>query len=183
MTATATVKFKERMTYEKFSDAVTIFEEAFALLILENNFDRWIYMAKKQMKNETSTNVNGSDCDGTSTSDGSRDELDGIIDEEKVPDVLYQVKVRQRKDKIDTAGKWTKEGMERVNELITMVQDGRNSVTREQFDIQLQNKYVCYADENNERRNRYKRKRELEEMASESNKSVVVKNVLNIVAL
>ena len=57
MTSTATVKFKERMAYEKFSDAVTIFEEAFAVLVLENNFDRWIYLAEKTVKkhNETVT--------------------------------------------------------------------------------------------------------------------------------
>ena len=32
MTSTAITKFKDRMTYEKLSDVVTIFEEAFAIL-------------------------------------------------------------------------------------------------------------------------------------------------------
>ena len=56
MTSTATVKFKERMTYEKFSDAVTVFEEAFAVLALENNFDRWVYFAEKKLKEKKKIN-------------------------------------------------------------------------------------------------------------------------------
>ena len=39
MTSTATVK--------KLSDAATIFEEAFAALVIENNFDRWIYLSAR----------------------------------------------------------------------------------------------------------------------------------------
>ena len=34
------VKFKERMTYEKLSDETAIFEEAFAALVIKNNFDQ-----------------------------------------------------------------------------------------------------------------------------------------------
>ena len=36
----STVKFKELMMYEKCSEATTMFEEAFDILVLENNFNR-----------------------------------------------------------------------------------------------------------------------------------------------
>ena len=185
MTSTATVKFKERMTYEKFSDAVTIFEEAFAILIFENNFERWVYMAERTKKRKEMVNTTNM-SEGTDTSNESSissfdNDNDNEIDE--VPDVLYQRKVRQRKDKIDTAGKWKREGMDRLNFLISLVEEGRNDPVREQFEIGLQERYIMYADSNIEAQNRNKRKRELEEMESTSNKTVVVKNVLNLVGL
>ena len=176
MTSTATVKFKERMTYEKLSDAVTLFEEAFGVLVLENNLSRWIYMAERK-RTTNMPRVN----DDSSTSDTTNEaETDAS---EEVPDVLYQARVKQRKDKIDTAGKWTQKGMKRLNELLTLVQEGRNGATREEFERSLQRKYVHYADSNVELRNKNKRKRELEEMTVVSNKTIVIKNVLNLVAL
>ena len=101
----------------------------------------------------------------------------------EIPDVLYQIKVKQRKDKVDTAGRWTTEGMDRLNDLITKVQQGRNEPNRDKFEIDLQEKYIKYAEKNMDMQNRNKRKRELEEMVSQSNKVVVVKNVLNLVEL
>ena len=59
----------------------------------------------------------------SSTSDTTNEEN---IDSEEVPDVLHQARVKQIKDKIDTAGKWTQKGMKRLNELLTMVQEERN---------------------------------------------------------
>ena len=35
MTTCATVKFKDKMIYSKLSDVINIFEEAFAILVLE----------------------------------------------------------------------------------------------------------------------------------------------------
>ena len=73
--------------------------------------------------------------------------------------------------------------MKRLNELLTLVQEGRNGATREEFERSLQRKYVHYADSNVELRNKNKRKRDLEEMTVVSNKTIVIKNVLNLVAL
>ena len=47
MTSYATVKFKDMMTYTKLSEVVTMCEEAFAILVIESNLNRWIYLAKK----------------------------------------------------------------------------------------------------------------------------------------
>ena len=51
----------EIMTYERFSDAVTIFEEAFAILVLENYFDWWVYLAEKKKRKDPSGTSNQDD--------------------------------------------------------------------------------------------------------------------------
>ena len=109
MTTTATVKFKEQMTYEKFRDVITVFEEAFAILILENSLNRWIYTAKRQrrkiLRNARRDNEDSSStC--VNTNDDSKDN-----DLREIPDILYQAKVRKRNDNIDAAGKWIEDGM------------------------------------------------------------------------
>ena len=101
---------------------------------------------------------------------------------ENIPDVLYQQKVKKRKDKRETAGKWTTEGMNRLNSLITMVQDGRNGERREQFEEELQDMYIKHADKNMELMAKNKRKREMDEMNSRK-KGVVIQNVLDFVAI
>ena len=181
MTSTATVKFKERMTYEKLSDAATIFEEAFAALVFENNFDRWVYFANQKLNrvNENETNDDDSSQSVGSIINSGSDESN----DEPIPDVLYQQKIKKSKDKKrEAAGKWTPEGMERLNELITMVQEGRNEVARDEFEEGLQQQYVDYAEENLDM-NKNKRKRDLEQMNQRRRKTVVVQNILDLVAL
>ena len=188
MTSTATVKFKERMAYEKFSEAITIFEEAFAILLLENNFARWVYFAEKKRKEQNNSlegdnnndNEDNDSNEGQSSSSSTLDDSDKTV--ENIPDVLYQQKIKKRKDKRETAGKWTPEGMKRLNSLITMVQDSRNSDMREEFEEDLQDIYIKHADSNMELMAKSKRKREIEEMNSRK-KGIVVKNILDLVAL
>ena len=76
-----------------------------------------------------------------------------------------------------------KKGIDRLNELISAVKQDRNSSTREQFEIEFQEKYITYTGNNVEMQNRIKQKQELEEMTSMRDKTVVVKIVLNLVAL
>ena len=189
MTSTATVKFKERMAYEKFSDAVTIFEEAFAVLVLENNFERWIYFAEKTLKEQNEMvdedNDDNDDNDSGSSNGDENSEISNNDSEHTVisiPDVLYQQKIKQRKDKRETAGKWTSDGMKRLNTLITMVKDGRNGESREIFEEKLQDMYIKHADKNMELIAKNKRKREMEELNNRK-KGIVVQNVLDFVAL
>ena len=181
MTSTATVKFKERMTYEKLSDATTIFEEAFAAFVIENNFDRWVYFAEQRVNKIDAANANSDDGSQsvTSITNSGSDESSG----EQIPEVLYQQKIKRSKDnKKEAVGKWTLEGMERLHELITVVQEGRNRETRDEFEERLQQKYVDYAD-NNLDTLRKKRKRELNQQNERRKKTVVVQNVLDLVAL
>lgn len=183
MTSTATVKFKERMVYEKFSDAITVFEEAFAVLVLENNFERWVYFAEKKLrknKDDNSDITNGDESGISYSDDTSHDDSDNTV--EKIPDVLYQQKIKKRKDKRETAGKWTPDGMNRLNSLITIVQEARNTEGREHFEEELQDRYIKLADENIETMSKNKRKREMDEMNSRK-KGVVIQNVLDFVTL
>ena len=138
MTSVATVKFKERMVYEKFSEATTIFEEAFGILVLENNFHCWVYLAKKNL-NKQKEEIQEEEIDDE---DSNGEQINRSISEdssvsndsnEMVPDVMYQKKIKQRKDKRKTAGKWTIEGMKRLNSLIEMVKQDRNSKNREKL--------------------------------------------------
>lgn len=181
MTSTAMVKFKERMTYEKLSDATTIFEEAFAALVMENNFDRWVYFAEQNLKKIGVTNANSDDGSQSVTSIANSESDDS--NEEQLPRVLYQLNIKKSKDnRKEAVGKWTLEGFERLNELITTVQEGRNRGTRDEFEDRLQQKYVDYA-ENNLGALHKKRKRELEQQNERKKKAVVVQNVLDLVAL
>ena len=75
--------------------------------------------AKNQSSKLNSVTLVQTENVDTSTSHNTGDEHQ-VNENEEVPDVL---KVRQRKDKPDTAEKWTKENIERLNELITMVQE------------------------------------------------------------
>ena len=113
---------------------------------------------------------------GRSTSDNSDQTV------ENIPAVLYQKKWKKRKDKRETAGKWTLEGMKRLNSLITVVQVGRKSEMRENFEEEFQDMHIKHADRNMELMAKNKRKREIEEMNIRK-RGVVVKNILDLVAL
>ena len=58
-----------------------------------------------------------------------------------------------------------------------------NEHKRAQFEIGLQEKYIMYADNNIKMQNRNKQERELEKVTTLSNKTVVVKNMLHLIAL
>ena len=82
MTSTATVRFKERMTYDKFSDAVTVFDEAFALLIFENNFKRWSYMAERHVKKNNNINQGSNSTNSVQNTIGRGNNNNGIDEDE-----------------------------------------------------------------------------------------------------
>ena len=136
--------------------------------------------SKKKKILEDVENEDAKDNNCGITSRSNSDDSDKSV--ESIPDVLYQKKVKKRKDQRETAGKWKPKGMVRLNTLITMVQENRNSETRETFEEELQRIYIKHADTNMEIMARNKRKREMEEMNSRK-KGVVVKNVLDLVAL
>ena len=72
--------------------------------------------------------------------------------------------------------------MKRLNSLIAIVQVSRNSEMREEFEEDLQGMYIKHTDSNMELMAKSKRKREIEEMNSRK-KGIVVKNILDLVAL
>ena len=115
--------YRQSILFDMFSEVVKDAEEAFALLVLENNFDRWIYQAEVQrMKNQ------------------SRDNLETVLPPSMdVPDVLYQKKVKKRRDNIQTVGKWTAEGIERYDKILKDVMRRRED--RKDFEGLLKEEY------------------------------------------
>ena len=180
MTSTANVRFKEKMICDKLSDTITVFEEAFAILIFENNFDRWVYMVEKEISQENKRlNENSNSGRRLQEQNTNSMEENNFID---IPDVLYQKNVKTRKDNRQTAGRWTDEGMERLNELLMLIKNSRNDEIRHSVEDDLMERYVNHADNNMELYNRRKCRLELEEENSKK-KKVVVHNMLDIVSL
>ena len=148
--------------FHNFSDVVTSSEEAFALLVLENNFDRWVYQADRQRRKQIG--------------------IDDDNDAGEVPDVLYQKKIKKRKDNVHTAGRWTDDGLERFNDLLLKVQEVRE--LRGEYEEELNDMYVVREPSDMysskvEKRNRDER----DEAENQRKKKVVVMNVLNVAEL
>ena len=76
---TSNIRFKEKMFYEKLSDAITILEEVFGVLVFENYYKRWLFSLKKELK---------------IVNEEIHDDADSILDSneiaEEIPNVLYQ---------------------------------------------------------------------------------------------
>ena len=71
---------------------------------------------RKEQTNSLEEDNNDDDEDNDSNEDQSSssstsDDIDKTV--ENIPDVLYQQKIKKRKDKRETTGKWTLEGMKR----------------------------------------------------------------------
>ena len=150
-----------RILFHNFSKVVTESEEAFAYLVFENNFKRWIYQAEATRRDGMEPN----DDDSTAS----------------IPDVLYQKKVKKRKDNVITAGRWTDEGLERYNNLMVKVREARQ--VRGNFEEELKAMYVL-----NEPRDMYlskqkKRNKDDNKDPSAKKKKVTVMNVLNVAEL
>lgn len=169
-TTTANVRFSDKMLYEKLSDATTVSEEAFAILVFENNFERWVYLSEREVR-KTRRDASGVDENGIEEENNN----DGI------PDVLYQRKVKLRKDNRETAGKWTDKGMERYNELLTMVTNSRNSNWRPRFEEKLQERYEN-SDDNSIETGR-KRKKRISEEPGRKKARVSANNMLDVMSL
>ena len=169
MTATTNVRFADKMLYEKLSDATTISEEAFAFLLFENNFKRWVYLAEKEILTEKIDR-------GEVVEQNTNEEENGDI-----PDVLYQRKVKMRKDKRETAGKWTDKGMERYNEMLQTVKNYRNSDWRQNFEDELQKMYEKDTDKSGKKKN--KRNKDLNDEDNAKKQRVAATNMFDVMSL
>ena len=162
MTSISNFRFKERMVYDKLRDAITVSEEAFGMILLENNFNRWIYEGEMEKKKLSQNSTNDDD-------------------DTEVPMLLYQKNYRRRKDKRISAGPWTEEGISRFNELIGRIKESRNSEWRSDFEDDIQQRYVNDAD--NSTSAYLKRKRKAEEEAEMNTRQVKPHNMFNAMAL
>jgi len=109
------LRFRDHMKHRLLSEVVTTSEEAFAILVLENNYKRWKWMSTLvDLESESLT--------------------------EPQPLLVYQENLRPRKDGKPNAGDWTEEGLARMNELYDMVDEKRND--RKDFEKDLMRMYV-----------------------------------------
>ena len=137
MCGTSNIRFKEKMFYEKLSDAITISEEAFGILVFENHFKRWSFCVKKELekRNQTQHQIE----------EEAESEIDMSDITGKIPSVLYQKNITTKYKK-ETAGSWTEKGYARYNELLSLVRDSRNMSWRKDFEENLQKQYIEKAD-------------------------------------
>ena len=164
MTTMSAGGYKQSILFDRFSTVVRDAEEAFALLVLENNFDRWVYQAEiHRMKFDAEDNF------GTVLPPSA-----------DVPDVLYQNKVKKRRDNVETVGKWTAEGIRRYNKILNDVILRRED--REEFEDSLMEEYnKDISDEHKDRIGILKRKMEAgEEEVIKKPKRELVMDVLKI---
>ena len=110
--------FRSQMKEKLISDFVTVSEEAFALLSLENNINRWEWMA----------NITDSIEDDLATPKTANP-----------PDLLYQINPKKRSDCRVSAGPWKKIGLERMNDLLEKVAKAREG--RREFERTIQRMY------------------------------------------
>ena len=171
MTSVSTVKFKERMMYDKLSEVTTMSDEAFALLVFENNFERWTFLANKEL-NRSALNEE---------SDEGNEGEEEVDEEATLPDTLYQQKVKTRKDDRETAGRWNNEGIARLNELSDRIKETRNSNWREAIELDLTERYANNAHNSSEAYT--KKKRRMEEALEANKKRVMANNMLNVMTL
>ena len=165
--------YEDSILTNNYSDVVRDAEEAFALFVLENYFNRWIYQAelhrqKKdadhlQVRNETSGGEVRNDISGTTGQEGGRSSSVIRPPEVDIPDVKYQRKIKMRNDQVQSAGKWTEKGLKRYDTILKAVMERRKN--REPFEDQLTDTYIHSIDSG--RRERFERKRKLEEMMEE----------------
>ena len=135
--------FENLMKRQLLSQVLTVSEEAFALLSLENNFKRWEWIAEPRRHT-------GEDA----TAGGLLEHLNAP------PPLKYQKNIQENKNGSRkkateqlkmTAGRWTNAGMSRMNDLIELVEEARKD--RESFEKALQEMYIvnCSSDEQSTR--------------------------------
>lgn len=161
MPAISYCTYKTRILFNAFSSVVTESEEALAYLVFENNFNRWIYLAEEKVQ----------ECQSNQDGENSQSR--------RVPRAIYQAEVKQRKDNVDTVGKWTDEGLARFNELIIAVNRVRQS--RHAFEELITRTYLV--NEPNTSEQIVEQKRKLDKSESGKKKCVSVINTLNTAQL
>lgn len=163
MPSVSVYSYKSRIMFNLLSTVVTESEEAFAYLVFENNFERWIYQAEQKVSEEDSTVT-------TQTFDG----------QSEIPKALYQKEVKKRKDNIDTVGKWTDEGLTRFNELLVLVREKRQG--RGAFEELLHRTYLTM-EHGDDYDKKVQKNRNESNTTSRKKKRVKVMNVLNVAEL
>lgn len=130
MPAVSKSSYMNCAAYERLNSIVTQSEEAFAFLIFENNVERWIFNAKRDIVD------NGGSLQGD---DVGRDE--DIAKSDPLPFTKYQVNCKNSKKEGKFVGKWTDIGFQRYNELLLKVKNMREERLSTEFEDELKKMY------------------------------------------
>ena len=152
--------------FSLLSKTLTVAEEAFAMLQFENSMKRWIWLADKEAM-KTQDNIEGINVDS----------IVNNLDDDEIPEMMYQNNIKKRKDNIYTAGKWTEEGLERYNEFIGIVQKRR--LNAQLFEQRLKAKMIEAISSESMKKKRKKREIAVGKTA-EPKRKVIVTNILNL---
>ena len=127
--AVTTSTISKQFQLYRLSKLTTVAEEAFAFLILENNIERWKWLAFKDMQER--------DKDETDTTAELKKKR-YVVDTEVMPPVLYQkrVKISNRSGAV-AAGDWTDKGMQRYNQIVKCVLESRKRKERIDYEDKL----------------------------------------------
>ena len=127
--AVTTSTISKQFQLYRLSKLTTVAEEAFAFLILENNIERWKWLAFKDMQER--------DKDETDTTAELKKKR-YVVDTEVMPPVLYQkrVKISNRSGAV-AAGDWTDKGMQRYNQIVKCVLESRKKKERINYEDKL----------------------------------------------
>ena len=170
-----TSTISKQLPLYRLSKLTTVAEEAFAFLILENNIERWKWLAFKDMVEKEKDDTTG---------DNEELKKRYGIDTEVMPPVLYQktVKISNEKGTM-SAGDWTDKGMQRYNEIIKCVLESRKRKERIDYEDKLLKLYSNEDDEGMPLLESGQRKRSLEDTTKEDTrkkKKVVVIDLFNV---
>ena len=169
MPAISVNSYEDSILTDKYSDVVHDAEEAFALFVLENYLNRWIYQAEVQRQKDAVQQHRDSSSGGKVHVDSSTGQGQGHSSstiqppEVDIPDVKYQQKIKTRNDQVQSAGKWTEKGLKRYDTILKAVMERREN--RGDFENKLKENYIRNID--SRCRERVERKRKLEEMMEE----------------
>lgn len=117
-----------------FKNTVTVPEEAFALLLFENNVQRWIFNAEGK---------------------------EGTLPEQKFQKHVTKKKDSPRNK--NAAGEWNDEGMKRYNYIVQLIQRKRTETGREEFERAIKAMYEEEVDDDDEQMVAKKRRVEVNE--------------------
>lgn len=145
--------FVHDMTFipdRNISNSVTVAEEAFAILIFENNVSRWIFLAQ----------------------DPREGELPPLKFQKKVK------KVSNAKRNKNAAGEWNDEGMDRFNNIVDLIEKKRGEVGRLEFEKDI--KVMYEENDVDDSISPRKRKRVERMERKEREDQIVVRNTFDI---
>lgn len=131
MPAIVKLNYENSAAFDKLSEHVTLSEEAFAFLVLENLLDRWVFIAKREYV-ESGNKLQGIDL-------GKEDQFKF----DKLPGSKYQLNSRTKKNP-SFLGRWTSSGFAQYNELLAKVKDERDKRTDFESKLVAMYKEVYY---------------------------------------